>query len=63
MELRKDYNLIAAALLKARPQKQLAFAETTQWNFTVKVIAEALANDNTGFKCERFVEACGSLWS
>ena len=54
---RKDYVLIAAALLTQRPGRESY--TMSQWLCDVQVICNALAQDNPRFDRERFLKACG----
>jgi hypothetical protein len=61
---RQHFEAIAAALYETRPdsQGQLPSARTFrihQWGKDVKRIADVLAQSNSGFKRERFYDACG----
>ena len=50
---KKDYVLLAAALLKAKSQ-------TDAWQNTVCAVADALKADNPRFDSPRFFAACGT---
>ena len=50
---RKDYVLIAAALLKSKSQ-------TDAWQQTVCNVADALKEENPNFNADIFFNACGT---
>lgn len=56
---RKDYKLLANAVLKARDNPLVAGRETSGINLVVREIADALASDNPRFDRSMFIEACG----
>jgi len=50
---KKDYVLLAAALLKAKSQ-------TDAWQNTVCAVADALKSENPAFNADIFFNACGT---
>lgn len=56
---RKDYQLIAAALYRARPTEASGALEVLQWVSDSLSIADALQADNPRFDRRRFLAACG----
>ena len=63
---RKDYVLIAAAMLKSKPDDfdcnvLPGIAYETQWLFDCDTLANALAEDNDAFDKVMFLSACGAL--
>lgn len=57
---RKDYTMIAEALLMARPGgARSAVRMADQWRYDVIAIANALQADNGRFDRERFYTAAG----
>lgn len=56
---RKDYIIIAAALLESKPESHWDANKKAQWLVSCNRIADALANDNPRFNRGRFLNACG----
>jgi len=56
---RKDYELIAKALCKTRPNAVVEPVVFTEWSLIVREIAAALASDNERFRFIPFYTACG----
>lgn len=56
---RKDYVLLAAALLRSKPDSSSTYMEQDQWERDVKSVADALAGDNARFERQRFIDAAG----
>lgn len=61
---RKDYQLLAEALKKAKPGSDYNYSPSnegtlTQWRVTCSLVAGALAVDNSCFNQDIFFAACG----
>lgn len=54
---KKDYQLIANALMSVRPSSYTG-DEYTQWKTDMHAVAGALASANPRFDYEQFIEAC-----
>ena len=55
---KQDYQILAEALLAARPFSDEDLARR-QWSITIRYIALELREDNPWFDKEKFFEACG----
>ena len=62
---RRDYVLIAAAMLKSKPDdfeyNVIRWPYETQWLFDCDTLANALASDNDAFDKVMFLSACGAI--
>ena len=58
---RKDYVLIAAAMLKSKPRNYEETCCVTTWLCDCNALANALASDNVRFNRDRFLKACGAI--
>jgi hypothetical protein len=55
---RKDYVLLAEALLQSKPENRLV-ERCAQHRYDCEAITDALARENTRFDRARFLRACG----
>ena len=55
---KKDYQALATALYRQRPEDHWCANKRTQWTMDVKAVEDVLAAGNPRFSRERFQEAC-----
>lgn len=56
---RKDYVLLAAALRDAKPNRYGQYiGRIKQWHADCAAVCKALAQENSAFDAQRFIDAC-----
>lgn len=60
---RQHFEAIAAALKANRPGENWDANKRVQWNLDARAMAQVAARFNSGFKPQRFYDACGGLFA